>query len=66
MSNTEKVSIVYNVLDVNAEIIREGRISGTFSEDSAMVDIVDELLERAYEREMMGTYWESNYQILEA
>ena len=59
-------SIEYDVLTSDNEVVRSGRISGTFSEDSAMVDIVDELLERAYEREMMGTYWESNYQILEA
>lgn len=65
MSNTETISISYDVLDSNAEIIRSGKVRGTFPDDTAYIDMVDDLLELAYEKEM--TYdWSDSYCILEA
>tara|TARA_R110000744_G_C19370176_1_gene562409 strand:+ start:8296 stop:8508 length:213 start_codon:yes stop_codon:yes gene_type:complete len=61
---TETVTLEYTVNDANNLVVRTGKITGTFSEDSAMADIQDELIERAYEREMaFGKYWVSNWSI---
>ena len=56
-------TIQYNVLTVDGEIVRTPKITGTFSIDSGEEHVIEELIERAYEREMMGSFWKSNFSI---
>ena len=64
-SNTEEtISISYDVLNFQDEPVRSGRISGTFPSDTSWIDMVDELLERAYDREEQKS-WKASYSIIE-
>tara|TARA_R110002153_G_scaffold120946_1_gene266309 strand:+ start:396 stop:602 length:207 start_codon:yes stop_codon:yes gene_type:complete len=63
-TNTEKIAISYDVLDYQDEVVRSAQISGTFPIDTSWIDIADELLDRAYEREMKRS-WLVSYSIIE-
>ena len=65
MSNTEKVTINYDVLSSNDEVLRTHKISGTFPTDWTYTDMIDDLIEKAYEKEMAKASWRESYSILE-
>tara|TARA_R110002153_G_scaffold78502_1_gene200938 strand:+ start:85 stop:285 length:201 start_codon:yes stop_codon:yes gene_type:complete len=66
MSNNETISITYDVVNGDNEIVRTSRISGSFDSDMEMTEMVDELMERAYEVQMGRGGWNSSYSIVEA
>tara|TARA_R110000744_G_scaffold380215_1_gene500296 strand:- start:66787 stop:66987 length:201 start_codon:yes stop_codon:yes gene_type:complete len=66
MSNNETISITYDVVNGDNEIVRTSRISGSFDSDMEYIDMVDELMDRAYEVQMGRGGWNSSYSIVEA
>ena len=66
MSNNETLSITYDVINGDNEIVRTSRISGSFDSDMEMIDMVDELMDRAYEVQEGRGGWNSSYSIVEA
>jgi hypothetical protein len=63
-TNTETISIDYDVLNRDDERVRSGKITGTFPDETSWIDMVDELLERAYTREAKKS-WKASYSITE-
>tara|TARA_R110000772_G_C13227093_1_gene432358 strand:+ start:598 stop:816 length:219 start_codon:yes stop_codon:yes gene_type:complete len=58
---TYKEVIEYEVVDADDEFVRAGRIWGKFP-DTKWVDVVDELIERAYAKECQES-WGNGYGI---
>jgi hypothetical protein len=61
---TETISIDYDVLNRDDERVRSGKISGTFPDSTSWIDMVDELLERAWAREEKKS-WKPSYSVTE-
>tara|TARA_R110000850_G_scaffold272752_3_gene408263 strand:+ start:8477 stop:8674 length:198 start_codon:yes stop_codon:yes gene_type:complete len=56
-NNNEVVRLIYSVLNSSDEIVRRGWISGSFDSSMPYIEMIDELLEQAYEKEEIEGEW---------
>tara|TARA_R110000796_G_scaffold84292_1_gene183829 strand:- start:24 stop:242 length:219 start_codon:yes stop_codon:yes gene_type:complete len=59
---TDRESINYEVVNADDEFVREGQIQGNFPRNTPWVDVVDELVDRAYPKEELRG-WGNGYLI---